>query len=259
MPPTLIWLGIDAVRHRRAPSQPQCGRPAFTSPARVIRQGYLVGVSNPKGFAFFASVLPQFVDPGLGHVPLQMFVLGLLCCTIALLSDSVWALAAGTAAAGSRDHRGASLRSAAPAASPRSRWACAWQRRDAMTDQLTPDELAHTYAAAWLEKDRGTRRGLLERCCQPDVRFLAEGSEREVVGIDEIEAMIAEFQAGWPTDRNVDVQITTPIQEHHGYGRGGFVWIFGDDRSYGTDFVEVRDGKMQTIVVFGDPGPPSTG
>jgi threonine/homoserine/homoserine lactone efflux protein len=93
---SLIWLGIDAVRHRRALAT-AAGDAAFTSPARVIRQGYLVGVSNPKGFAFFASVLPQFVDPGLGHVPLQMFVLGLLCCTIALLSDSVWALAAGTA------------------------------------------------------------------------------------------------------------------------------------------------------------------
>jgi threonine/homoserine/homoserine lactone efflux protein len=92
----LIWLGVDAIRHRRALATMVAGE-RFTSPARVTRQGYLVGVSNPKGFVFFASVLPQFVDPGLGHVPLQMFVLGLLCCTIALLADSVWALAAGGA------------------------------------------------------------------------------------------------------------------------------------------------------------------
>jgi len=37
------------------------------------------------------------------------------------------------------------------------------------------------------------------------------------------------------------------------------VWIFGDDRGYGTDFVELGDnGKMKTIVVFNDPGPPPT-
>jgi hypothetical protein len=124
---------------------------------------------------------------------------------------------------------------------------------------LTPEELAQTYAAAWLEKEPSSRRELLERCCQPDVRFLQEGFEHEVVGIDHLHDTIGDFQATWPTDGEVDVQLTTPVQEHHGYGRGGFVWIFpGDQRGYGTDFVEVRDGKMQTIVVFGDPGPPVT-
>jgi hypothetical protein len=123
---------------------------------------------------------------------------------------------------------------------------------------LTPEELAQTYAAAWLEKDPTARRELLERCCRPDVRFLQEGWE-EIVGIDQLEKTIADFQASWPAGGKVDVQITTPVQEHHGYGRGGFVWIFrGDERVYGTDFVEVRDGKLQTIVVFGDPGPPAT-
>ena len=33
----------------------------------------------------------------------------------------------------------------------------------------------------------------------------------------------------------------------------------GDDRGYGTDFAELgEDGKMKTIVVFDDPGPPPT-
>jgi hypothetical protein len=120
---------------------------------------------------------------------------------------------------------------------------------------LTPDEIARTYAAAWLERDATARRALLESCCQPDVRFL-QGSDDEVVGIDDLSDGIGAFQAGWP-DGPVTVEQTTPVEEHHGYGRGGFVWIFpGDQRGYGTDFVEMRDGKMATIVVFGDAGPP---
>jgi ubiquinone/menaquinone biosynthesis C-methylase UbiE len=121
----------------------------------------------------------------------------------------------------------------------------------------TPDELAQAYAAAWTERDAVRRRELLDSCCEPDVRFLQEGSEHEVVGIDALYDTINEFQAGWPDGVDVRVEITTPIDAHHGFGRGGFVWIFGEDRGYGTDFVELgANGKMKTIVVFGDPGPP---
>jgi threonine/homoserine/homoserine lactone efflux protein len=46
---------------------------------------------------FFAAVLPQFVAPAAGHVPLQLLALGLVFVAIALLSDSAWAVVAGTA------------------------------------------------------------------------------------------------------------------------------------------------------------------
>ncbi len=122
---------------------------------------------------------------------------------------------------------------------------------------VTPDDLAKTYAAAWLERDDARRRQLLEQCCCDDVRFLQQGWDHEVVGIDELGAAIHEFQASWPADGEVTVELTTPAEEHHGYGRGGFVWIFpGDVRGYGTDFVERQGDKLKTIVVFDDPGPP---
>jgi hypothetical protein len=121
----------------------------------------------------------------------------------------------------------------------------------------TPEELAASYAAAWTERDEGKRRELLESCCGGGVRFLQQGSEHAVVGIDALSATIGEFQAGWPDGVDVRVELTTPVESHHGFGRGGFVWIFGEDRGYGTDFVELgEDEKMKTIVVFGDPGPP---
>lgn len=120
----------------------------------------------------------------------------------------------------------------------------------------TPDELAHWYADAWNERDASERRSLLERACSPEVRFLQQGWDHEIVGIDELDRTIAEFQATWPEGLDVRVELTTPVDSHHGFGRGGFVWIFGDDRGYGTDFAEVGDdGRLKTIVVFSDAGP----
>jgi threonine/homoserine/homoserine lactone efflux protein len=40
-------------------------------------QGCLSNVLNPKVALFFLAFLPQFVDPNLGNVSLQMFLLGL--------------------------------------------------------------------------------------------------------------------------------------------------------------------------------------
>lgn len=121
----------------------------------------------------------------------------------------------------------------------------------------TPDELASMYAAAWTERDETRRRELLSACCEPQVRFLQGGWDHEVIGVDDLSGAIGEFQAGWPDGVDVRVEITTPVDAHHGFGRGGFVWILGEDRGYGTDFVELGENeKMKTIVVFHDPGPP---
>ncbi len=121
----------------------------------------------------------------------------------------------------------------------------------------TPDELAAAYAAAWTERDEPKRRDLLTSCCAPGIRFLQAGWDHDVVGVDALCDTIGEFQASWPEGSDVRVEITTPVDAHHGFGRGGFVWIFNEDRGYGTDFVELGDdGKMKTIVVFNDPGPP---
>ena len=121
----------------------------------------------------------------------------------------------------------------------------------------TPEVLAAWYAAAWTERDGAKRRELLESCCGSRIRFLQQGWDHEVVGIDALADTIGELQAAWPDGVDVRVELTTPVDSHHGFGRGGFVWIYGEDRGYGTDFVELcDDGKMKTIVVFGDPGPP---
>ncbi len=91
----MIWLGVQAFRHRTAMRVDDLeGVRVRLRPAQAVRQGFIVGVSNPKGFMIFAAVLPQFVDVDAGHVTGQMFVLGLVAVTIGLLSDGLWALLA---------------------------------------------------------------------------------------------------------------------------------------------------------------------
>ena len=93
----LAWLGIGAIRSRsdvtvalRAPVAP-------VSAGRGLRDGFVVGALNPKTIVFFATVLPAFVDPSAGSVTLQMLALGAVFTAIALVSDSAWGFAAGTA------------------------------------------------------------------------------------------------------------------------------------------------------------------
>ena len=59
--------------------------------------GFVVGVANPKTIVFFAANLPQFVETGGAPAGVQMLALGVIFAVIALASDSVWGLAAGTA------------------------------------------------------------------------------------------------------------------------------------------------------------------
>lgn len=95
----LIYLGVQAIRHRRSLGTDPTRAGQAMSALRVVTQGTVVGASNPKGFLILAAVLPQFVDVGAGHVVQQMFALSLVCVTIALVTDSLWGLAAGTARA----------------------------------------------------------------------------------------------------------------------------------------------------------------
>jgi threonine/homoserine/homoserine lactone efflux protein len=93
----LVFLGVQSIRHRRSLAE-AIGVPAERKAvARLMLDGFGVGVTNPKVIVFFAAMLPQFVDRQAGNAPLQIIVLGAVFAGIALLSDSAWALAAGTA------------------------------------------------------------------------------------------------------------------------------------------------------------------
>ena len=100
----LIALGVlTIVRHRE---ETAAALPRERKLSRRFWQGVVVNVLNPKTALFFLAFLPQFVDPEAGSAALQIAVLGLLFVVLAVFSDSLWALAAGTASARLRGSRG---------------------------------------------------------------------------------------------------------------------------------------------------------
>lgn len=93
----VVYLGIQAIRHRRAMAEALARRRPPVTSRRAVRDGFVVGVTNPKTIAILVTVMPGFAVPAAGHLPLQMLILGALFPITALLLDSVWAMAAGSA------------------------------------------------------------------------------------------------------------------------------------------------------------------
>jgi threonine/homoserine/homoserine lactone efflux protein len=95
----LVYLGVQAIRHRRSLAAALGAPVEHRTIRRILRDGFLVGVTNPKSIVFFAAVLPQFVNRTAGGVPFQMLLLGVVFLLIAVVCDSSYALMAGTARA----------------------------------------------------------------------------------------------------------------------------------------------------------------
>ncbi|MFZ0080876.1 MAG: LysE family translocator, partial [Trebonia sp.] len=92
----LVFLGVQAIRHRQSLAEALGATIEQKTTTRIVIDGFTVGVTNPKVIVFFAAMLPQFVDRQAGNVPVQIIALGAIFAGIALISDSTWALAAGT-------------------------------------------------------------------------------------------------------------------------------------------------------------------
>ena len=92
----VIWLGIQAIRHRGEAREALEAQVATTR-GHALRIGFVVGVTNPKTILFFVAFLPQFTNTAAGHVGVQMAVLGLVFGVMAICSDSIWAVLASKA------------------------------------------------------------------------------------------------------------------------------------------------------------------
>lgn len=91
----LIWIGI---RTLMAPDLPLEISAKSTKPLhRLFQEGFIVNLFNPKTAIFFLAFLPQFVDPARGALHWQILVLGFTFMGLGMLSDAMFALAAGAA------------------------------------------------------------------------------------------------------------------------------------------------------------------
>ncbi len=72
----LVWIGIQALRHRGSFSA--TGDGDAKALATIYRQSVIGNALNPKVTLFFLSFLPQFVDARAGGVEWQMALLGVI-------------------------------------------------------------------------------------------------------------------------------------------------------------------------------------
>lgn len=79
----LLYLGIRSFLSKAGGLLTK-GEVNATPPSRILLQGILTSMLNPKGILVFAALLPQFVNSHLGSVSWQMTALGLTFTLICL-------------------------------------------------------------------------------------------------------------------------------------------------------------------------------
>lgn len=90
----LIYLGIRTLR--RKDEVEAANGLLHQSAWRILAQGVIVNILNPKVALFFLAFLPQFVNVSAGNVTGQIILLGMIFTILAIVTDSIYALLSGT-------------------------------------------------------------------------------------------------------------------------------------------------------------------
>jgi threonine/homoserine/homoserine lactone efflux protein len=88
----LIYIGVRMLLARADDTAPVA---VAAPPARVFRDALVVSLLNPKTTIFFAAFLPQFVSTAAAPMR-QSLALGVLFVMIAIITDGLYALTAGS-------------------------------------------------------------------------------------------------------------------------------------------------------------------
>lgn len=89
----LIYIGLRSLFESSFRMTSEAAPPI--SMGQAFRQACLAEILNPKSAMFFLAFLPQFVDPGLGQIALQLTIFGLLFVLMGTLATLITAVAAG--------------------------------------------------------------------------------------------------------------------------------------------------------------------
>jgi threonine/homoserine/homoserine lactone efflux protein len=90
----LVWLGIHAILRRKSLADALGAALEPREGWRALRDGVVVGVTNPKSYILFGAVLPQFVNRAAGDVTGQMLLLALVVTVLGAVCDCAWGFAA---------------------------------------------------------------------------------------------------------------------------------------------------------------------
>lgn len=80
----LLYLGIRTLLSKES-LIPSNSPTAPVKRGRIVWQGIITSVLNPKGILFFVAFLPQFIDAQAGNVPIQMLFYGVSFTLLCLL------------------------------------------------------------------------------------------------------------------------------------------------------------------------------
>ncbi|HKW92698.1 MAG TPA: LysE family translocator [Methylomirabilota bacterium] len=92
----LIYIGVRRLLDRSSVAAAAPGEPRRLR--RAFLDGVVVNVLNPKTGLFFLAFLPQFVTVARGQVGAQIVCLGVVFVLLGAVTDSLYALTAGSAA-----------------------------------------------------------------------------------------------------------------------------------------------------------------
>lgn len=90
----LIYLGVRRLLSKEDIHQVETEIEG--SLGRAFSQGVVVNILNPKTALFFFAFLPQFADHSQGTVTAQLLLLGTIFVLLAICTDGLYALTAGT-------------------------------------------------------------------------------------------------------------------------------------------------------------------
>lgn len=88
----LLYLGIRMLGNReQTDTGIEAAEPVRAGTWRLFGKTYLVTALNPKGIVFFVAFLPQFLDPAMGHLVRQMWILAVTFVVLASINASLYA------------------------------------------------------------------------------------------------------------------------------------------------------------------------
>lgn len=88
----LVWLGARELGRGDRPAAGVTRRHRGRDGGSAMREGFVVGFTNPKSLLLLAALLPAHVGPGTAHAALSVGLRGALFCLLAVAGDSAWVM-----------------------------------------------------------------------------------------------------------------------------------------------------------------------